>query len=122
MEFQLMDSDSASQPYYWRIIADNNRELARSELLTSKSYARTAAETLKNYGHTSKYSYNVVRSNSPAQQWRWNVTAANHEKVVASTENYYNYADAQTAAESVRQNARYAKIVDKTRSSTSSYR
>ncbi len=54
-------------------------------------------------------------------QYYWKIVAANG-RTLATSETYYNKADARTACESVKRFASTAPIVDKTRSGASSPR
>ena len=47
MKFEILDSNSSSQPYYWRIVAANGQILATSETYTSKDGCRNAINTVK---------------------------------------------------------------------------
>jgi uncharacterized protein YegP (UPF0339 family) len=55
-----------------------------------------------------------------AQKYYWKIVAANHE-TLATSEMYFNKADAESAARSVKSNAAAAKIVDKTGSVAAYY-
>jgi uncharacterized protein YegP (UPF0339 family) len=52
-------------------------------------------------------------------QYYWTIVAAN-KRTLATSENYYNKADARSAAQSVKTYATGAPIVDKTRSASAS--
>ena len=47
MKFEIRDSKSSTQPYYWRIIASNGQVLATSETYTTKQGCRDAIDIVK---------------------------------------------------------------------------
>lgn len=114
MELAIEDSNSLTQPYFWRIFADNWRELAKSETLTSKAAAISAATTLKTSALYLRFE--VFRSNNGVQPWSWRVWADNNKILIASSETYVNQSGAQHAADVVKLGAATAQIVDRTRS------
>ena len=119
LKFEIHDSNSASQPYYWKIIGRNGYDtLAKSETLTSKDHALRMAQLLKDSALSLKFE--VFRSNSGSQPWSWRVEAANNVIVVSASETYANQSGAQAAADSVKYYASSAEIIDKTRSAVSS--
>ena len=46
MKFQIAKGKSASQPYFWRIVASNGQTLAVSENYIAKSSAKNAVESV----------------------------------------------------------------------------
>ena len=51
MKFQIVKGKSATQPYFWRIVAANGQTLAVSENYTAKASAKSAVESvIKNAG------------------------------------------------------------------------
>ncbi len=47
MKFEIRDSNSSSQPYYWRIVAGNGQILATSETYTTRQSCTDAINTVK---------------------------------------------------------------------------
>ena len=47
MKFQIRRSSNSSQPYYWRIVANNGQVLATSETYVSKDSAKSAINSVK---------------------------------------------------------------------------
>lgn len=47
MRFEIRPSQSSSQPYYWRTVADNGQVLSTSETYTSKAGCQNAIDVLK---------------------------------------------------------------------------
>jgi len=47
MKFEIRKSQSASQPYYWRIVASNGQVLATSETYVKKADALAAVQSVK---------------------------------------------------------------------------
>lgn len=47
MKFEIRDSTSSYQPYYWRIVASNGQILATSETYTTKQGCRDAIDTVQ---------------------------------------------------------------------------
>jgi len=47
VKFEIRKSSSASQPYYWRIVASNGQVLATSETYVAKESAIRAARSVK---------------------------------------------------------------------------
>jgi len=47
MKFQILKSNSSTQPYFWRIVAANGQVLAFSETYTSVAGCRNAIDTVK---------------------------------------------------------------------------
>lgn len=47
MKFQILNSNSATQPYYWRIVADNGHVLAHSETYAQKQSCHDAINIVK---------------------------------------------------------------------------
>lgn len=52
MHFEILHSNSYSQPYYWRIVAGNGQVLATSETYTSKQGCRDAIDSVKRHAAT----------------------------------------------------------------------
>ncbi len=51
MKFQIVKGTSATQPYFWRIVAANGQTLAVSENYVQKASAKSAVESvIKNAG------------------------------------------------------------------------
>lgn len=46
MKFQIVKGKSATQPYFWRIVAANGQTLAVSENYTAKASAKSAVESV----------------------------------------------------------------------------
>jgi uncharacterized protein YegP (UPF0339 family) len=46
MKFQIVKGKSATQPYFWRIVASNGQTLAVSENYVAKSSAKSAVESV----------------------------------------------------------------------------
>lgn len=46
MKFEIRNSNSATQPYYWRIVAANGQVLATSETYVNKTDARSAVDSV----------------------------------------------------------------------------
>ncbi|MFJ6198842.1 hypothetical protein [Micromonospora sp. NPDC092111] len=111
MQFQILRAQGA-QPYFWRVIADNNRELAKSETLHNKADAISAAQKLKTSALSLRFE--VFLSNSGSQPWSWRVWSTNNRILVAASETYTNYTGAQHAADVVKWGAGSAQIVDLT--------
>ncbi|GHF13458.1 YegP family protein [Pseudolysinimonas yzui] len=47
MKFQIVKGKSATQPYFWRIVASNGQTLAVSENYAQKASAKSAVESVK---------------------------------------------------------------------------
>lgn len=47
MKFQIVKGKSATQPYFWRIVASNGQTLAVSENYAQKASAKSAIESVK---------------------------------------------------------------------------
>lgn len=47
MKFEIHNSASAAQPYYWRMVASNGQVLATSETYTTKQGCHNAIATVK---------------------------------------------------------------------------
>jgi uncharacterized protein YegP (UPF0339 family) len=51
MKFQIVKGKSATQPFFWRIVASNGQTLAVSENYAAKASAKSAVESvIKNAG------------------------------------------------------------------------
>ncbi len=46
MKFQIVKGKSATQPYFWRIVAANGQTLAVSENYVAKASAKSAVESV----------------------------------------------------------------------------
>lgn len=46
MKFQIVKGSSATQPYFWRIVASNGQTLAVSENYAQKASAKSAIESV----------------------------------------------------------------------------
>jgi len=46
MKFQIVKGKSATQPYFWRIVAANGQTLAVSENYVAKASAKSAVEAV----------------------------------------------------------------------------
>jgi uncharacterized protein YegP (UPF0339 family) len=46
MKFQIVKGKSATQPYFWRIVASNGQTLAVSENYVAKASAKSAVESV----------------------------------------------------------------------------
>jgi uncharacterized protein YegP (UPF0339 family) len=46
MKFQIVKGKSATQPFFWRIVAANGQTLAVSENYVAKASAKSAAESV----------------------------------------------------------------------------
>lgn len=46
MKFQIVKSSSATEPYFWRIVAANGQTLAVSENYAQKASAKSAIESV----------------------------------------------------------------------------
>ena len=46
MKFEIRNSNSETQPYYWRIVASNGNVLATSETYVNKAVARSAVDSV----------------------------------------------------------------------------
>ena len=46
MKFQIVKGASATQPYFWRIVASNGQTLAVSENYAQKASAKSAVESV----------------------------------------------------------------------------
>ena len=46
MKFQIVKGTSATQPYFWRIVASNGQTLAVSENYAQKASAKSAVESV----------------------------------------------------------------------------
>lgn len=58
VQFEIRRSNSASQPYYWRIVASNGQVLATSETYVAKQSAINAVQSVKsNAGSAPIYDY-----------------------------------------------------------------
>lgn len=66
MKFEILDSNSSAQPYYWRIVASNGQVLATSETYTSKQGCQNAIATVKAHAATAS---TVDRTWSAARAW-----------------------------------------------------
>lgn len=49
MKFEILNSTSRVQPYYWRMVASNGQVLASSETYTSMQGCRNAIDTVKRW-------------------------------------------------------------------------
>lgn len=47
MKFQIVKGKSATQPFFWRIVASNGQTLAVSENYAQKASAKSAIESVK---------------------------------------------------------------------------
>jgi uncharacterized protein YegP (UPF0339 family) len=47
MKFQIVKGKSATQPYFWRLVASNGQTLAVSENYAQKASAKSAIESVK---------------------------------------------------------------------------
>lgn len=47
MKFQIVKGKSATQPFFWRIVAANGQTLAISENYAAKASAKSAIESVK---------------------------------------------------------------------------
>jgi uncharacterized protein len=47
MKFQIVKGKSATQPYFWRIVASNGQTLAVSENYAAKASAKSAIESVR---------------------------------------------------------------------------
>ena len=47
MKFEIVKGKSATQPYYWRIVASNGQTLAVSEHYVATASAQSAIESVK---------------------------------------------------------------------------
>lgn len=52
MKFEIRNSNSQTQPYYWRIVATNGNVLASSETYVNKTDATAAAQSVINNAAT----------------------------------------------------------------------
>lgn len=118
MKFEVCDSASVVQPCFWRVVADNGRELAKSETLEHKADALSAAQTLKDHANDGRIAFSVIPARSGAQPWTWHATTGNYKILVASSETYRDQYGAQNAIDAVKRGAPFAVIEDKTRAST----
>ena len=46
MKFEIVKGKSATQPYFWRIVASNGQTLAVSENYAAKASAKSAVESV----------------------------------------------------------------------------
>lgn len=46
MKFEIRNSNSETQPYYWRIVASNGNVLAASETYVNKADAKSAVDSV----------------------------------------------------------------------------
>ena len=110
--FEVKNSGNYAQPYFWRVIATNGRELAKSETLTQKAHVVAMANKLKAQPYLHRYE--TFRSNYGTQPLSFRVWDGSRI-VIASSETYHNEADAQKAATDIRDGASSATIVDNAR-------
>ena len=119
LRFEIKDSNSITQPYFWRIIGRNGYdELAKSETLVRKDHAIKMAQLVKSSAN--RLTFETFRSNYGHQPWSWRVWDGNGKIIIASSETYANEAGASSAAWSVKLHAATAEIVDLTRTATQS--
>lgn len=71
MKFEIRRSSSATQPYYWRIVAANGQILATSETYVNKSEAISAATSVKPAPGPAHESPEFCRSLSCETEWRF---------------------------------------------------
>lgn len=52
MKFEIRNSNSETQPYYWRIVASNGNVLATSETYVNKADAKSAVDSVITHAGT----------------------------------------------------------------------
>jgi uncharacterized protein YegP (UPF0339 family) len=65
VKFEILKSNSYSQPYYWRIVARNGQVLATSETYTSKQGCLDAISAVKREAATAE----VIDKTRAAARW-----------------------------------------------------
>ena len=60
MRFEIQKSNSASQPFYWRIVASNGKVLAHSETYTDKASCKRAITLVQQGARTAPVKDNTT--------------------------------------------------------------
>jgi uncharacterized protein YegP (UPF0339 family) len=114
IQFRLLPSKSATQPFFWDVISDgNNKILAASETYVRRQSAIDTVLLIKANAHNpGVIKFEVVSSNVSAQPWRWRIVAVRNSSILAHSETYVNYQDAAYAMKLVQDNAANAPFLD----------
>ena len=96
--------------FYFRLMAPNNEIILRSEGYTTKASCKKGIQSIKkNAGKDARY----LRQTSRDGQQFFNLIAANH-RIIGTSERYKSKSGMENGIESVKTNARSAKVNDTT--------
>ena len=110
LEFQIRNFDDKDQPFYWRVVL-GSEVLARSENMANKEDCESAAQTVKNGDVKGYFSWQSDKD----KKYRWRVRGNNNEIMINSTDSFDTKPGSDAVANKVKDNARFATIVDQTK-------